>query len=338
MENILEIKNLTTSFFTSSGEVQAVRGISYSLKKGECLGIVGESGSGKSVSSMSILKLLPDTARIKAGEILFGGMDLTKMTPHQLRKVRGNRISIVFQDPMSSLNPLLPVGDQVGEMLWEHDKAMGKAQRRQKVLELFEMVRIPEPEKRYKSFPHEFSGGMRQRVMIAMALACGPELLIADEPTTALDVTIQDQILRLMKKLQEEMGTSILFITHDLGVIAQLCTRVIVMYGGMIMEEAPIDEIFYAPRHPYTMGLLASVPGIHQDKSERLKPIPGSPPDMLAPPQGCPFAPRCPYARRICAQQMPQEYRVNENHRSLCWLLDPQAPEEDNPFREARHG
>ena len=338
MENILEIKNLTTSFFTSSGEVQAVRGISYSLKKGECLGIVGESGSGKSVSSMSILKLLPGTARIKAGEILFGGMDLSKMTPRQLRKVRGNRISIVFQDPMSSLNPLLPVGEQVGEMLWEHDKAMSKAQRRQKVLELFEMVRIPEPEKRYKSFPHEFSGGMRQRVMIAMALACGPELLIADEPTTALDVTIQDQILRLMKKLQEEMGTSILFITHDLGVIAQLCTRVIVMYGGMIMEEAPIDQIFYGPKHPYTMGLLASVPGIHQDKAERLKPIPGSPPDMLAPPQGCPFAPRCPYARRICAQKMPQEYRVNENHRSLCWLLDPQAPEEDNPFREARHG
>ena len=338
MENILEIKNLTTSFFTSSGEVQAVRGISYSLKKGECLGIVGESGSGKSVSSMSILKLLPGTARIKAGEILFGGMDLSKMTPRQLRKVRGNRISIVFQDPMSSLNPLLPVGEQVGEMLWEHDKAMSKAQRRQKVLELFEMVRIPEPEKRYKSFPHEFSGGMRQRVMIAMALACSPELLIADEPTTALDVTIQDQILRLMKKLQEETGTSILFITHDLGVIAQLCTRVIVMYGGMIMEEAPIDQIFYGPKHPYTMGLLASVPGIHQDKAERLKPIPGSPPDMLAPPQGCPFAPRCPYARRICAQKMPQEYRVNENHRSLCWLLDPQAPEEDNPFREARHG
>ena len=333
-EPILEVKGLTTSFFTSTGEVQAVRGVSFAVNKGEILGIVGESGSGKSVTSMSILRLLADTARIKEGEILFEGQDLAKLSPKQLRAIRGKKISMVFQDPMSSLNPLIPVGKQVSEMLKTHHPELSKEQLKERTLELFRMVRIPEAEKRLGSYPHQFSGGMRQRVMIAMALANRPELLIADEPTTALDVTIQDQILKLLRQLQKELGMSIIFITHDLGVVAELCSRVLVMYGGMVMEEALIDDIFHNPRHPYTMGLLASIPNIKQDKSQRLTPIPGSPPDMTNPPKGCPFAPRCPYARRICLEQLPPYTRLDGTHRSSCWLLTPQAPREDNPFRK----
>ena len=241
---------------------------------------------------------------------------------------------MIFQDPMSSLNPLSRVGKQVEEMIATHEPKLSKQERQARALELFRLVRIPEPEKRYRSFPHEFSGGMRQRVMIAMALACKPEILIADEPTTALDVTIQDQILKLLRQLQEEMGMSIIFITHDLGVVAELCSRVLVMYGGMVMEEALIDDIFHSPRHPYTMGLLASIPNIKQDKSQRLTPIPGSPPDMTNPPAGCPFAPRCPYARRICLEQMPPYTQLDPTHRSMCWLLTPEAPAQDNPFKE----
>lgn len=236
MDAILQVENLTTSFLTSNGEVQAVRGVSFSVGKGEILGIVGESGSGKSVTSMSILRLLADTARIKDGSILFEGEDLTKVSKKKLREIRGNKISMIFQDPMSSLNPLIPVGKQVSEMIKIHHPKMGKEERKAQVMELFAKVRIPEPEKRYHSFPHEFSGGMRQRVMIAMALANKPELLIADEPTTALDVTIQDQILRQLRELDKEYGASIIFITHDLGVVAELCDRVLVMYGGLIME------------------------------------------------------------------------------------------------------
>lgn len=242
MDAILQVENLTTSFLTSNGEVQAVRGVSFSVGKGEILGIVGESGSGKSVTSMSILRLLADTARIKDGSILFEGEDLTKVSKKKLREIRGNKISMIFQDPMSSLNPLIPVGKQVSEMIKIHHPKMGKEERKAQVMELFAKVRIPEPEKRYHSFPHEFSGGMRQRVMIAMALANKPELLIADEPTTALDVTIQDQILRQLRELDKEYGASIIFITHDLGVVAELCDRVLVMYGGLIMEEARIEE------------------------------------------------------------------------------------------------
>ena len=287
MDAILQVENLTTSFLTSNGEVQAVRGVSFSVGKGEILGIVGESGSGKSVTSMSILRLLADTARIKDGSILFEGEDLTKVSKKKLREIRGNKISMIFQDPMSSLNPLIPVGKQVSEMIKIHHPKMGKEERKAQVMELFAKVRIPEPEKRYHSFPHEFSGGMRQRVMIAMALANKPELLIADEPTTALDVTIQDQILRQLRELDKEYGASIIFITHDLGVVAELCDRVLVMYGGLIMEEARIEDIFEQPGHPYTMGLLHSIPDVEQEKSERLEPIPGSPPDMTNPPAGC---------------------------------------------------
>lgn len=333
MEQVLKIDNLKTSFMTGNGEVQAVRGVSFSVRKGEILGIVGESGSGKSVTSMSILRLLADTARIKEGSIVFEGEDLTKISRKQIRKIRGEKISMIFQDPMSSLNPLIPVGRQVSEMIREHHPEKSKDALKKEVLELFSRVRIPEPEKRYKSFPHEFSGGMRQRVMIAMALANKPDLLIADEPTTALDVTIQDQILRQLKELEKEYGTSIIFITHDLGVVAELCDRVIVMYGGLVMEEAGIDDIFEHPGHPYTMGLLASMPDLNQDKGVRLSPIPGSPPDMTNPPKGCPFAPRCPYARRVCETGMPDFVEVGEGHYSRCFLRSPDAPADaNNPF------
>ncbi len=334
MEPILQIENLKTSFMTSNGEVQAVRGVSFSIGKGEILGIVGESGSGKSVTSMSILRLLADTAVIKEGTITFEGKNLIDVSKKEMRGIRGEKISMIFQDPMSSLNPLIPVGNQVAEMILEHHPDRKKEDVKKEVLELFSRVRIPEPEKRYKCFPHEFSGGMRQRVMIAMALANKPDLLIADEPTTALDVTIQDQILHQLRELEKEYGTSIIFITHDLGVVAELCDRVIVMYGGLVMEEASIDDIFEKPGHPYTMGLLVSIPDIKQDKSVRLMPIPGSPPDMTNPPEGCPFAPRCPYARKICAQELPEFIELGEGHRTRCFLQYPDAPaDEHNPFR-----
>ena len=331
MDEILKVEGLKTSFMTSSGEVQAVRGVSFGVRKGEILGIVGESGSGKSVTSMTILRLLADTARIKEGAIRFEGKDLTKVSEKEMRAIRGQKIAMIFQDPMSSLNPLVPVGKQVAEIMKIHHPEMKPEQLKQRTLELFEQVRIPEAAKRLRSYPHEFSGGMRQRVMIAMALANRPDLLIADESTTALDVTIQDQILKQLRSLQREYGTSIIFITHDLGVVAELCDRVVVMYGGLIMEEAPIEEIFANPLHPYTMGLLASIPGVHKDKSERLQSIAGSPPDMTSPPAGCPFAPRCPYARNICAAECPP-YVQACGHRAMCWLLQPDAPAEQNPL------
>lgn len=338
MNPILEIKNLVVSFFTGNGEVQAVRDVSFHVDEGETLGIVGESGSGKSVTSLSILQLLASTAKIKSGEIIFKGEDISRLSGKKIRELRGNKIAMIFQDPMSSLNPLITVGKQVEEMLEIHKTEMSKGERKQEVLRLFDLVRIPEAEKRYNFYPHEFSGGMRQRVMIAMALACKPDVLIADEPTTALDVTIQDQILRLLDELQKETHTSILFITHDLGVVAELCDRVIVLYGGMVMEEAPVTDIFQTPRHPYTMGLMKSIPGIDQNKAQKLEPILGSPPDMLNPPKGCPFAPRCSYARNICGSKMPPYTLINERHRSMCWLLSPEAPLEDNPFAEYVEG
>ncbi len=333
MEKILEINNLNVGFDTGSGHVEAVRGVSFSVSKGECLGIVGESGSGKSVTSMSILRLLADTGRITDGTILFEGEDLVKVNTKRIREIRGNKISMIFQDPMTSLNPLIPMGKQVEEMIWSHNRSLSKEELRKEGLDLFNLVRIPEVEKRYASYPHEFSGGMRQRVMIAMALACHPDLLIADEPTTALDVTIQDQIIKLLRSLQDEFGMSIMFITHDLGVVAEICTRVIVMYGGLIMEEAPIEEIFESPHHPYTMGLLGSIPDV-ENTEKRLTPIPGSPPDMTNPPKGCPFAPRCSFARCICRDERPPYTKVNENHRSMCWLLAEDAPVDGNPFKQ----
>ncbi|MBP3208348.1 MAG: ABC transporter ATP-binding protein [Oscillospiraceae bacterium] len=333
MEHILEVKDLQTSFLTSSGEVKAVRGVSFFVNKGESVGIVGESGSGKSVTSLSVMQLLVGTGRIIGGSVKLNGRELVGLSPKEMRSVRGKEVAMIFQDPMTSLNPLIPVGEQVGEMLWSHDKSLSKAQREERVIDLFRMVRIPEPETRLKSFPHEFSGGMRQRVMIAMALACKPDLLIADEPTTALDVSIQDQILKLMRSIQKEMGMSIMFITHDLGVVAELCSRVLVMYGGLIMEEANIYDVFENPLHPYTMGLIASIPDINQDKSKKLQPIIGSPPDMIHPPEGCPFAPRCPYACRICLHQLPPVFSAGEGHKSRCWLLAEDAPSSGNPLK-----
>ena len=330
---ILRVEDLQTSFMTSAGEVQAVRGVSFTVHKGEILGIVGESGSGKSVTSMSVLRLLADTARIKSGKVEFEGADLTKVSDRQMREIRGQKIAMVFQDPMSSLNPLIPVGKQVAEMIRVHHPDIKSDELKEKTLQLFKDVRIPEAEKRLKAYPHEFSGGMRQRVMIAMALANHPDLLIADEPTTALDVTIQHQILKQMRALQQEYGTSIIFITHDLGVVAELCDRVVVMYGGLVMEQADIYDLFENPLHPYTMGLLASVPGLNKDKNERLQSIAGSPPDMTRPPKGCPFASRCAYARNICAQECPPFVEVGSRS-ARCWLLQPDAPAEGNPLHE----
>lgn len=337
MAPILEIDDLHTSFFTRNGEVKAVRGVSLSLSRGETLGIVGESGSGKSVTAMSVMQLLASGGRIVDGSVRFGGEDLATASEQHLRRVRGARISMIFQDPMSSLNPLIPVGDQVREMLDTHEK-LGKDAAKERVLELFHMVRIPEPERRFSSYPHEFSGGMRQRVMIAMALACNPEVLIADEPTTALDVTIQDQILRILRSLQAELGMSVMFITHDLAVVAEVCSRVAVMYGGTIVEEGALEEIFDETAHPYTLGLLASVPRIDGDRTQRLLSIPGSPPDLLYPPQGCPFAPRCEFARAICATTPPPLTRLSDTHISRCHLLSEDAPADHNPFAGMRTG
>ena len=322
--DLLEIKNLRTTFETHVGNVQAVRGVDLRVREGESVGIVGESGCGKSVSMLSILRLLPDTARVSADAMRFDGADLTQMTPAMLRKISGESIGMIFQDPMTSLNPLFTVGHQLIEPLRIHLK-MPKEQARQVVLEKLRMVDLPDPESRLKQYPHELSGGMRQRVMIAMAIMCNPRLIIADEPTTALDVTIQAQILDLLKTLQKQLGTAVIMITHDLGVIAGMCSRVLVMYGGVVVEEGSVREIFYEPKHPYTWGLLRSIP---QKTGERKKlvPIPGSPPDLIAPPPGCPFVPRCPYAMNVCNQTLPELSRLSDTHCARCRLLDEGAP------------
>lgn len=329
-EQLLEIKNLTVQFPAGSGFVHAVNGVDLSIRKGEVLGIVGESGCGKSVSLFSILGLLPPQAKVQ-GEILFEGKNLLALSTKELQEIRGKEISMIFQEPMTSLNPVFKVGGQIAEAIMLHEKLDRKAAR-QKALELLERVEVPDAEKRLDCYPYQLSGGLRQRVMIAMALACRPKILLADEPTTALDVTIQDQILKQLRELKKEYGTSIIFITHDLGVVAELCDRVVVLYGGLVMEEASIFDIFEHPSHPYTLGLLASIPSLDQDKSRRLLPIPGSPPDMTKPPLGCPFAPRCPYARVICGQSLPEMRALSKDHKSRCWLLEPDAPSEHNPF------
>ena len=329
---LLELKNLKTFFATKRGTVKAVNGVSYSLDAGKVLGVVGESGSGKSVSAMSILRLLDGNGYIDSGEILFNGQDLTKLSMNEMYKIRGNEISVIFQEPMTSLNPVFTVSRQISEPLMIH-QGMNKKQAAAKAVDLLSDVKIPNPEVVAKQYPHQLSGGMRQRVMIAMALANHPDLLIADEPTTALDVTIQHQILKQMRSLQEEYGTSIIFITHDLGVVAELCDRVVVLYGGLVMEEAEINDLFENPLHPYTMGLLASIPGLTKDKSERLQSIPGSPPDMTKPPKGCPFASRCQFARNICAAECPPFVQVG-SRQARCWLLQPDAPAEGNPLHE----
>lgn len=325
-DKILEVENLRTSFFTHVGEVKAIRGVSFHLDKGETLGIVGESGSGKSVTSMSVMRLLQSPGKIVDGKIFFNGENLIKKDEKEMQKIRGNDISMIFQDPMTSLNPVYTIGNQIMEAIIKHQK-LDKAKAKEKAIEMLKIVGIPSPEKRIDQYPHEFSGGMRQRAMIAMALSCEPQLLIADEPTTALDVTIQAQILELMKGLKDRLQTSIILITHDLGVVADVCSRIIVMYGGIILEEGTSEEIFYNPKHPYTLGLLKSVPKLTDKKNkERLIPIPGSPPDLLKPPVGCPFAARCEYAMKVCTQQMPEYTQISKTQRSLCWLLHENAP------------
>jgi len=325
MKKILEVKNLRTTFFTHVGEVQAVRGISFDLEEGDILGIVGESGSGKSVTSLSIMGLVDDPGRITEGEILFESIDLSKLTNEEMAEYRGNEISMIFQDPMTSINPVFSIGNQMIEVIMRHTK-MTKEEARQRAIELLKMVGIPEPEVRIKNYPHQFSGGMRQRVMIAMAISCNPKLLIADEPTTALDVTIQAQILELMRSLKDKINSSVILITHDLGVIAEICNKVIVMYGGMIMEKSDIYSLYEKPQHPYTRGLLQSVPKNVTGTKKRLIPIEGTPPDLLSPPKGCPFSPRCPHAMEICLKEASPLYRISDTQEASCWLHHPDAP------------
>lgn len=315
---LLEMKDLSISFYNKTGEIQAVRGISYTLHKGEVLGIVGESGSGKSVSSHGILRLTPDTGKVKQGEILFHGKDILKMSKKELQELRGNKIAMIFQDPMTSLDQLFTVEYQLNESLKKHTDLDGNG-RRLRMIHLLELVGINQPERRLKQYPYEFSGGMRQRVMIAMALSCDPELLIADEPTTALDVTIQAQIVELLKELKDKLGMAIIFITHDLGVVSEICDKIIVMYAGKIVEEGTSRQIFYQRCHPYTEGLLASVPKLDSDVNEKLKPIKGNPPDMSCVKPGCAFAPRCSCAMQICVKEEPPQYELDDTHVVSCW-------------------
>lgn len=329
MGSLLQVRDLHVTFQTGGGVVQAVRGVSFDLQKGEVLAIVGESGSGKSVTAQAIVRLIPTPpGKISQGEILYQGRDLTQLPERDMFKVRGAEIGMIFQDPMTSLNPTMPVGKQISEGIrWHRDLNATEAEK--KAVEMLELVGIPNPQKRIHQYPHEFSGGMRQRVMIAMALASEPNILIADEPTTALDVTIQAQIMRLMKELQQRTQTSIILITHDLGVVAETADRVAVMYGGRLVETGLVEEIFRNPHHPYTWGLLASMPRMDQSKDQELQPIPGSPPDLYEPPAGCPFADRCPLAMQVCLEEMPPVTSVSANHQVACWLEDPEAPKVD---------
>ena len=317
-ENILSVKNLHTSFKTDNGEVMAVNGVSFNLDKGKILGIVGESGSGKSVTAYSIMQILEKNGRITEGEVLYKGQDITKYTEKQMREFRGKCCSIIFQDPMTSLNPVFTVGNQLREAIELHTDRKGKAAEARAV-EMLTLVGVNEPEKRVKQYPYELSGGMRQRVMIAMALACEPDILIADEPTTALDVTIQAQILELMQDLQKKLGMAIIMVTHDLGVIAELCDEIIVLYGGRVCERGTAEDIFYRPRHEYTKGLLRSIPNVDRI-GEKLVPIPGTPINLLNMPKGCAFCPRCENAMKICIEQVPPEMQMPDGHFASCWL------------------
>ncbi|HAW85368.1 MAG: peptide ABC transporter ATP-binding protein [Spirochaetes bacterium GWD1_61_31] len=328
-DTILEVRDLKTSFFTHLGEVQAVRGLSFVLNKGDILGIVGESGSGKSVTALSVMKLIETPGKIKAGEILFKNENLTNYSHSQMSDIRGKEIAMIFQDPMTSLNPVISIKEQMIEVIRRHQKVTRK-QALERAIQMLKLVGIPEPEKRIHAYPHQFSGGMRQRAMIATALSCNPRLLIADEPTTALDVTIQAQIIDIMKDITQKLDTSIILITHDLGVIAELCTKIIVMYGGMAMEKGNIDDIFYATAHPYTRGLLKSLPRMDRKAHDRLNPIKGSPPDLMKPPAGCPFAPRCEHVMQICKEEAPALYDLGNGHESACWLRDERAPAVEN--------
>ena len=314
---LLKVTNLHTSFFTPAGEVKAVNGVSFSLEKGKVLGIVGESGSGKSVTAYSIMQILANPGKIVDGSIIYAGQELVGASKEEMSKIRGNKISIIFQDPMTSLNPVFTIGNQLMEAIMLHT-GRNKQQAKERAIEMLKLVGVNEPEKRIKQYPHEFSGGMRQRVMIAMALACEPDILIADEPTTALDVTIQAQILDLIRDLQAQLGMSVILITHDLGVVAEMCDEVIVMYAGEVCERGTADEIFYNPKHEYTKGLLRSIPTVSDD-DRRLEPIGGTPVDLLNMPDGCPFSSRCDNAMKICLGYKAKEMKINDNHIASCW-------------------
>ena len=331
-EPLLEVKNLRINFKTYAGLVQAVRGVDFTLAKGETLAIVGESGSGKSVTSNALMRLIPQPAgRYEDGQILFEGKDLLKLSEREMESIRGNEIAMIFQDPMTALNPTMRVGKQIMEVILTHKKGVSKEAAKQRAIELLAEVGIPDPERRFKQYPHEFSGGMRQRVVIAIALAAEPKILIADEPTTALDVTIQAQILELMKKIQEKNGNAIIFITHDLGVVANVADRVAVMYAGQIVEYGSSHDIFYNPKHPYTWGLLGSMPDLNSEDSEELYTIPGAPPNLINPPLGDAFAPRNPYALAIDYKAEPPFYEVSPGHYAKTWLLHPEAPKVELP-------
>jgi oligopeptide transport system ATP-binding protein len=329
---ILEIKDLSVSFHTYFGEVQAVRGVNLKLEEEDTLAIVGESGCGKSVTAQSIMRLHNmEITEFKNGEILFDGSDLLKISEKEMRNIRGNQIGMIFQEPMTALNPTMTVGNQIAEVLLRHEKKadgqkLSRTEARARAIELLRMVKMPNPERRAVQFPHEFSGGQLQRVVMAIAMACSPRVLIADEPTTALDVTVQAQILDLMKEMQTEKHVSTIIITHDLGVVASIAKKVAVMYGGIVVEAGTVGDIFYRSAHPYTWGLLGSVSRLNKRKEEPLKSIEGTPPDLVKPPVGCPFADRCEYAMQVCKDALPPESGLSENHVCRCWLLDPECP------------
>lgn len=326
---LLDVKDLKVSFFTAAGEVKAVGGISYQLKYGEVMGIVGESGSGKSVEAYSIMGLLQSPGKVVGGSISFEGKDVLAFDKNQLQDFRGNEVSMIFQNPMTCLNPVYSIGNQLIEAVRCHKKVT-KAEARTKSVEMLKLVGINNPEKRMEQYPHELSGGMRQRVMIAMSLICDPKMLIADEPTTALDVTIQAQIIELMKEIQKKTKMAIIFITHNLGVVAEICDQVSVMYAGKIVEQGKVENIFYHPKHPYTLGLMRSMPRIDEEEHERLIPIQGTPVDMLNPPAGCPFGPRCDHCMKICLRKEPPKFDLGEGHTVACWLLADQNGKEEN--------
>jgi oligopeptide transport system ATP-binding protein len=337
MSKLLEVKNLRVSYHTYAGEVQSVRGVDFYVNTGETLAVVGESGCGKTVTAKSLMRLIQTPpGEIKEGsEILFDGKDITKLTEDELRTIRGSEISMIFQDPMTSLNPTMTIGNQIAESLIIH-RGMSKKEALNEATKMLKLVNIPNAEKRINQYPHEFSGGMRQRAMIAIALACNPKILVADEPTTALDVTIQAQIMDLIKDLQNKLGTAVVLITHDLGVVADVADRIQVMYAGKIIERGTTDEIFYNPQHPYTWALLQSVPRLDTAHKGSLYSIKGTPPDLLKPPVGCPFASRCEYAMPICKEAMPEVTRISETHEVSCWLKHPLAPKVETAFKARR--